>query len=103
MQEYVCVAAFPTGCMKSYVEHLRWCTYPWHDSSCHCVLQSHCWGPNTSLLFRWYALINALKQLYGFAEVMNREHAVAAAATNQLTEQLAVQQLAVKQALKQVC
>lgn len=37
-----------------------------------------------------------------FAEVMNKEHEVAAAAANQLTEQLAVQQLAAKQALKQV-
>lgn len=33
---------------------------------------------------------------------MNREHEAAAAATSQLTEQLAVQQLAAKQALKQV-
>ena len=37
-----------------------------------------------------------------FAEVMSKEHEVAAAAANQLTEQLAVQQLAAKQALKQV-
>ena len=36
------------------------------------------------------------------AEVMNREHEAAAAAASQLTEQLAVQQLAAKQALKQV-
>ena len=33
---------------------------------------------------------------------MNREHEVAAAAASQLTEQLAVQQLTTKQALKQV-
>lgn len=33
---------------------------------------------------------------------MSREHEAAAAATSQLTEQLAVQQLAAKQALKQV-
>lgn len=33
---------------------------------------------------------------------MNREHEAAAAAASQLTEQLAVQQLAAKQALKQV-
>ena len=36
------------------------------------------------------------------AEVMSREHEVAAAAASQLTEQIAVQQLAAKQALKQV-
>ena len=36
------------------------------------------------------------------AEVMNREHEAAAAAASQLTEQLSVQQLAAKQALKQV-
>ena len=36
------------------------------------------------------------------AEVMNREHEAAAAAAGQLTEQLAAQQLAAKQALKQV-
>ena len=37
------------------------------------------------------------------AEVMSREHDVAAAAATQLTEQLALQQQAAKQALKQVC
>ena len=36
------------------------------------------------------------------AAVMNREQAAAAAAAVQMTEQLAVQQLAAKQALKQV-
>lgn len=33
---------------------------------------------------------------------MSKDHEVAAAAANQLTEQLAIQQLAAKQALKQV-
>ena len=44
----------------------------------------------------------ALTSFSWSAEVMNKEHEAAATAASQLTEQLAVQHLAAKQALKQV-
>ena len=95
------------------------------ELQCHDTFKAGCWGhvsqfqksssfmpagktflcpSNSSCVLTWYLGYsgNALTNFSRSAEVMNREHEAAAAAASQLTEQLAVQQLAAKQALKQV-